>query len=298
MNFTDILGSVLNQGMSPSAGRRVNNSIQTNDGGIGDILNQLGGASSGGSGGGLGDLLNSLGRGNSAPPPQPAPTQHPAPSGGSAGGSGGGLLGSLINMAGAAMKSGPGGSNNPLVTGGLAALAGALFGGGKGSMKGALGSTALAIIGSMALKALTGGGGTPDSRSQLMAGLRAPENEQEAREVENIAELTVRAMLNAAKADGRIDREEISAIVGKASEDGLTAEEREFISAEIKKPMETDALVARVPNEQVAAQVYAASLLAIEVDTDAERNYLSDLASRLGLDQAVVSQLHGSLGVA
>lgn len=297
MNFTDILGSVLNQGMSPSAGRRVNNSIQANDGGIGDILNQLGGAG-GGSGGGLGGLANAFGHGNSTAPPQTAPTQRPASPTGGAGGAGGGLLGSLINMAGSAMKSGPGGSNNPLVTGGLAALAGALFGGGKGSAKGALGSTALAIIGSMALKALTGRGGSPDSRSQLMAGLRAPENEQEAKQVEDIAELTVRAMLNAAKADGRIDREEINAIVGKASEDGLTADERDFISAEIRKPMETDALIASVPNQQVATQIYAASLLAIEVDTDAERSYLADLASRLGLDQAVVKQLQGALGVA
>jgi uncharacterized membrane protein YebE (DUF533 family) len=282
MNFTDILGSMLSQGMSPSSGGRLNNSLGGGSGSIGDLLSQLGAATGGsgaggGSAGGLGDLLNSLGGGS--------------------GSGGGGLLGSLGKMAGAAMNSGPGGGSNPMVTGSLGALAGALFGGGGSAMKGALGGTALAVLGSLAMKALAGRGGSSPN-SQLMAGLRAPENDHEVREVQNVAELTVRAMLNAAKADGQIDREEIRNIIGKASEDGLSQAEQDFISAEIKKPMETDALVSAVPNQQVAAQVYAASLLAIEVDTDAERRYLQKLASDLRLDPSVVSNLHSSLGVA
>ena len=286
MNFTDILGSMLNQGMSPSTSGRLNNSLGGGSGGIGDLLKQLGAATGGGSsgatgssGGGLGSLLNSLG------------------AGGGSGSSGGGLLGSLGKMAGAAMNSGAGGGSNPIVTGGLGALAGALFGGGGSSMKGALGGTALAVLGSLAMKALSGRGSSSSS-SQLMAGLRSPQNDDEAREVQNVAELTVRAMLNAAKADGQIDREEIRNIIGKASEDGLSQAEQDFIASEIKKPMETEAIVRAVPNEQVAAQVYAASLLAIEVDSDAERRYLQTLAADLGLDNSVVSNLHNSLGVA
>ena len=46
----------------------------------------------------------------------------------------------------------------------------------------------------------------------------------------------------------------------------------------------------------VAAQVYAASLLAIQVDTPAERDYLRGLAQRLGLAPDVVGQLHAALG--
>jgi len=320
MNFTDILGSVLNQGMAPSSGRRLDQSLGGNNGGgLGDLLNQLGNSSSAGStgrsggtgsgaGGGLGDILGQLGGGSSGGRPQAGPAGSAGSSGGlgdilgqlggsSSGGSGSGLLGSLAKMAGAAMKSGPGGSNNSMVSGGLGALLGALVGGGGSSFKGALGGTALAVLGSLAMKALSGRASASPS-AQLMAGLRPPENEHEQREVQNVAELTVRAMLNAAKADGRIDRDEINNIVGKASEDGLTEEEQQFIAAEIKKPMETEALVRDVPNEQVAAQVYAASLLAIEVDTDNERRYLHKLAADLGLDNSVVSNLHNALGVA
>ena len=279
MNFTDLLGSVMGQGMTPSSNQRIDNTLNQG-GGLDDLLNSLGGGGSS-AGGGLGDLLNSLGGGGNS--------------------AGGGLLDSLGKMAGAAMNSGSGGGSNPMVTGGLGALVGALLGGGKSSAKGALGGTALALLGNLALKALQGkmGGPAPDSSTQqLMAGLRPPENEQEAREVQSLAELTVKAMLNAAKADQLVDKEELRRIIGKASEDSLTWEEQEFITREMEKPMDTAGLIRAVPNQQVAAQVYAASLLAIEVDTDAERDYLRELASGLGLDSAVTDQLHSALGVA
>ncbi len=258
MNFTDILGSLLNQGMTPSSTQRIEKSLgQQGDGGIGDLLNSLGGRS----GGGLGsDLLDNLGK-----------------------------------MAGAAMKSGADGGNNPMVVGGLGALAGALFGGGGRSAKGALGGTAVAVLGSLAIKALANRDVLDDS-ANLMAGLRPPQNHEEEREVQNVAELAIRAMLNAAKSDGQVNREEFRRIIGKASEDGLTQEEQDFITAEIHKPMETENLVKAIPNQQVAAQIYAASLLAIEVDTDAERRYLNSLAAELGLDRTVVSNLHEALG--
>ena len=269
MNFTDILGSVLNQGMTRSGGNRIDHSMGNSG---------LGGA------GGIGDILSSLGGGGSS-------------GGGTQGGSMGGL-GGLGDMLGSVLGSGGSGKgNSSLITGGLGALAGAIFGGGGGAVKGALGGSALALLGSLALKALQGRGGSPDPSAQLMAGLRAPENTDEEREVQSVTELTVRAMFNAAKADGQVDRDELERIIGKLSEDGLSTEEREFVNSELKKPMDTAGLIRAVPNPQVAAQVYAASLLAIEVDTDAERVYLAELASGLGLDHDVTGQLHSALGV-
>ena len=105
-------------------------------------------------------------------------------------------------------------------------------------------------------------------------------------------------MLNAAKADGRIDEGEAQRLVGKLQEDGLTAEDERFLREEIRKPMETDAIVRAARTPQVAAQVYAASVLAIEADTDVERRYLQDLAARLGLNQQTVAYVHRSLGMA
>ena len=137
-----------------------------------------------------------------------------------------------------------------------------------------------------------------DDATAVFAGLRKPANAEEERQVLDVATLTIRAMINAAKADGRIDEQEAQRLVGKMQEDGVTEEERNFVMNELRTPMETDAIVRAVPNRQVAAQIYTASLMAIKVDTDAERRYLHDLAGKLGLNQQVVAYLHHAVGVA
>jgi uncharacterized membrane protein YebE (DUF533 family) len=105
-------------------------------------------------------------------------------------------------------------------------------------------------------------------------------------------------MINSAKADNRIDEREIEKIVGKLEEDGLTREEKEFFMQEAGKPMDTDAVIRSAGNNpEMAAQIYAASLLAIEVDTPAERRYMQDLADGLGLNSEVTGTIEGYLGM-
>jgi uncharacterized membrane protein YebE (DUF533 family) len=47
----------------------------------------------------------------------------------------------------------------------------------------------------------------------------------------------------------------------------------------------------------MAKQVYTVSLLAIEVDTDAERTYMNTLAQGLGLDETDITDIHRKLGI-
>jgi uncharacterized membrane protein YebE (DUF533 family) len=210
----------------------------------------------------------------------------------------------LLGRLGSIAKSflGEGQQGKSLAAGGLGALMGAILGGGGKSMKGALGGGALALLGSIALQALRGSQkkGQPqeiDSGARLAAGLREPENAQEAKQVESIVDLTVKAMINAAKADGRIDEDEMQKVVGELQGDGITDAEREYLLAEVRKPLCTEEIVKAVPDRQVAAQVYTASLLAIEVDTPAEKAYLQGLARDLNLDSRVVNQIHSTLGM-
>jgi uncharacterized membrane protein YebE (DUF533 family) len=66
----------------------------------------------------------------------------------------------------------------------------------------------------------------------------------------------------------------------------------------MSKPMDTDELVAAAQdNPQMAAQLYAASLLGIEVDTPGECAYLEDLAKRLGLVPQAVTNLENTMGL-
>ncbi len=109
--------------------------------------------------------------------------------------------------------------------------------------------------------------------------------------------LLIRAMIAAANADGVIDEAERSGILGKLQQINLSREEQQFIIDELEAPKSRQEIVAAVDSRQTARQVYIASLLAVEVDTDAERQYLSDLACDLELDAAAVAEIHRQAGV-
>ncbi len=257
--FMDILGSMVQQGMSQSSGSR--------------ITNALGGGQSGGS---LDDIMGGLGRmfGNSGSAPSAA-----------GGGGLGGVLGEVLGSLG----------NNKMAMGGLGALAGALLGGGKSSAVGAVGGGGLAMLASLAFSALKNAGQAPSQPPRALLEPQTPEAQQA---LEQDAEIIVKAMISAAKADGQIDDAEVEKIVGKLEEDGLTQAEKEFFLSEARKPLDIDQVIASAGNDpEMAAQIYAASLLAIEVDTPAEREYLQRLASGMGLAPQVVGQIERILGV-
>ena len=102
-------------------------------------------------------------------------------------------------------------------------------------------------------------------------------------------------MIAAAKADGAIDDEERAAILGRIDEQELGQEAHDFVEAEMNKPLDLYEITSAVRDEATAAEVYAASLLAITVDTDDERRYLNRLAARLGLDEGTVAAIEARL---
>jgi uncharacterized membrane protein YebE (DUF533 family) len=185
----------------------------------------------------------------------------------------------------------------PLAVCGVAALAGALLGGSGGAVKGALGGGAMALLGGLALSALSRSQQAPGTGEPAPLGLRPAQDALEAERLDQTATLILAAMINAAKADGQVDQEELQRIVGKLRKAGAEAEAMQFVMSELKKPMDLEALIRDVPDREVAVQLYAASLLAIEVDTEAERQYLRRLAHGLGLDARVVRRVRECLGM-
>jgi uncharacterized membrane protein YebE (DUF533 family) len=65
---------------------------------------------------------------------------------------------------------------------------------------------------------------------------------------------------------------------------------------ELKKPVDIAGLTRAARTPAQAAEVYAASLLAINIDTAEEQRYLRELAGALGLDAATVAELHRLTG--
>ena len=111
------------------------------------------------------------------------------------------------------------------------------------------------------------------------------------------AMLLVRAMIAAAKADGDVDPDERARIVAKLQTVGAEENARRFVDEELAKPVDLYSITAEVRDVATAAEVYAASLAAIQVDTEAERKYLDNLALRLGLDRGAVDDLHRRLAL-
>jgi uncharacterized membrane protein YebE (DUF533 family) len=271
VDFKSILGTLLESGMAPSASQRIGHAM----GG-----QRVGGAGSapgaGQSGGDLGSLL-------------------------------GGLLGNAKQAAGDTKREVQAG--NPMAVGGLGALAGAVLGGMRGSpARGALGGAALAVLGQIAMSALqknvggsaTTGTGQPGLAEAPAGGTGAGYPTAPARDMtdDSQAQLLLRAMISAAKADGQIDGAEMSKIMGKLDEAGADQEAKDFVLAEMRGPLDLDGLAAAAHGApDVAAAVYAASVMAIRVDTAAERTYLDQLAARLGLAPSVRASLDASLGV-
>jgi hypothetical protein len=104
-----------------------------------------------------------------------------------------------------------------------------------------------------------------------------------------VAGLMLKAMIQAAKADGRIDAEEQRKLLGNLGE--VSAAEKRFVEAQMKAPIDIAGLAGQVPRG-LEAQVYMMSLMAIDLDNQTEATYLHQLATALGLDKRVVNQIH------
>lgn len=249
-------------------------------GGLADMMGGLlGGAASGGSGrsakGGLGDLLDELGgaaqggasrttrrRSTAAQPDLGALLGQltGAAKGGAA--SGGGLNGGLGDILGSLAGAG--------AAGGLGGLLGGMLGG--GATAGGLGASLNSAF------ANRGEPDTPPAAAQELA-----------------AAVLLKAMIQAAKADGQIDAGEQARLVERLGD--ISEAEKAFVQQELAAPVDVEALVAQVP-EGLEAQAYTMSLMAIDLDSQPEAQYLHQFASALGLEPVEVNHIHDRLGVA
>ena len=108
------------------------------------------------------------------------------------------------------------------------------------------------------------------------------------------AALMVRAMIAAAAADGLIDATERQRIVERARNAGDDPDTLAYLQNELANPATREQLIAQTPRS-LAHPVYVACLLAIAVDSDAERDYLDGLAAGLGIDAEARARLHAEI---
>ena len=205
-------------------------------------------------------------------------------------GAGQGGLGDLGGLLGGLLGGGAGGAG----AGGLGGLLGGLLGGAGGGMpqQGRSSGTnyaALASLGMMAFQAYqawqrnqaSAPQQTPQTVDQLLAGP----------EIEAHSHAVLRALIAAAKADGRIDQQErqmISAEIGRHTDD---PDLQLWLDDEVAKPLDANEVAQSATNDPaIAAEMYLASVMLVDDQQDAERAYLDELAAALNLDPQL--QLH------
>lgn len=268
-----ILGDLLGNNTSGAGDRR------SGSGGLGDVLGQVlggggaagtgrryGGPNSAGANGGLGGILDQVG------------------GGGRQGARKAGGLGDILGGSAAA--------------GGIGGILGTLLGGQSQAddtpqpanpQAGGLATGGLARKDSQPANDASFGELFNDSISTGAEPEVVPTPEQNA-----MAGLLLRAMIQAAKSDGKIDDAEKQRLLAELGE--LDEAERSFIREEMAKPVDAEALARDTP-QGLGPQVYLMSLMAIDFDNEAEARYLHALAQALGLDQTQVNEIHGQVGV-
>ncbi len=242
----------------------------------------MGGSAAGGAGGGLGGLLGKL-------------------QGGGAGASGGGLGGLLGQLQGGASGGGLGDMLGKLQGGGGGGLGdlGSLLGGGTANAGATGQSGGLGGLGGL-LESLGGGGAAAGAgglggllNSALQGDKQAPAPTQSQEET---AKILIQAMVNAAKSDGNIDQAEQQKIVSNLG-DEVSEEERKFVLSEMQAPLDADSFIRSVPRG-AEQQVYLMSLMAIDLDSKEEAQYLDKLRQGLNMTTQASNAIHEQLGVA
>ena len=192
----------------------------------------------------------------------------------------GGLLGGLLG-GGAGAGAGGGGA-------GLGGLLGGLLGGGSpmggaplSRSAGGTNYAALASLGMMAFQAYQAW-----QRSQASAPQEAPRTVDllAGPEAEEHSHAILRALIAAAKADGRIDDAEkqmISTEIGRHTDDPQL---QQWLDDEVAKPLDANDVAQSATDPAMASEMYLASVMLVDDQQDAERNYLDELAAALQID--------------
>ena len=165
----------------------------------------------------------------------------------------------------------------------------------KGFGSNALQMGSMAALGALAYNAwknYQGGQAAPASAAQ---GQFIPAEERSQAQTAQASELTIKAMIAASAADGRIDTAESSAILAQIGTEN--AEARAWLEQQIHNPPTPQTLAAEVGNDPaLAAEIYLASRIVCGDLDRKEIVYLHELAEALHLDDALVEKLEHQAG--
>lgn len=110
-------------------------------------------------------------------------------------------------------------------------------------------------------------------------------------EAESHSQAILKALIAAAKADGHVDDRERQVIEGEFSRLDADPEVRQWLQAELQKPLDPAEVARAATTPEMASEMYLASLLAVDEQNFMERAYLDELARQLKLDDGLKARL-------
>jgi uncharacterized membrane protein YebE (DUF533 family) len=152
----------------------------------------------------------------------------------------------------------------------------------------------LAAVGMLAYKAYG------DWKKQQAAGAGAasapaeaprPLHTLPAPEAETHSQAILKALIAAAKADGHVDERERETIEGEFTRLGAEPQVRQWLQAELAKPLDPAEVASVATTPEIAAEMYVASLIAADDQNFMERAYLDELARQLKIDDSLKARL-------
>jgi uncharacterized membrane protein YebE (DUF533 family) len=158
----------------------------------------------------------------------------------------------------------------------------------------------LAVVGGLAYQAYqnwqrtkgieTAGGQSGQGGELLPPPANSPFSIEPASEQDH-ARAFLTAMIAAAKADGRVDADEQKRIFGRMNELIDGAEAKAFLMDEMLAPNDLGRVVALAKTPEMAAEIYTASCMAIDLDHADERAWLDHLAAALKLEPSLTEEI-------
>jgi len=97
----------------------------------------------------------------------------------------------------------------------------------------------------------------------------------------------IQTMIAAGHADGTMDDKEEQAVLAKLKGESISQEERMFLLTELHSPKPIAKLTEGISDPATAKAMYMLAVSAVDIDSEAERNWFDELAARLGISKAV-----------
>ncbi len=132
-------------------------------------------------------------------------------------------------------------------------------------------------------------GGLGDLLSSALSGNEVTPTPNE----EEQAKILLKAMINAAICDGKLDEQERTKILSHAKD--ASPQELAMVKELLQNPQTAQEFAKEIPAD-MAQQVYFMSIATINLDTKEEAQYLDTLAKELNISPEMANEIHEKIG--